>query len=401
MQKKILFLGAAPTQIPPLRYAREQGHYVITCDYLPDNPGHKLADEWHNVSTTDKEAVLALAQRLKIDAIVAYASDPAAPTAAYVAEKMGLPGNPYQSVLTLARKDLFRAFLKEHGFKVPRSQSFRDRDAARAWLEEIGLPAFIKPVDSSGSKGVTKLSRLEEFNVAFDYAMSFSREKMVVVEQAIERVGYQIDSDIFFLKGEPAFWIWGDQHQDKYCHQFAPIGISFPSVLDESIQAKAIDEVSSVIKKLNFCQGAFNVEFIVDSNDDVWIIEVGPRNGGNLIPEVIRCATGIDLVKYTVDAALGLPCAGLDLKPAKGYWSSYLVHARESGILKDISLTDRVKSKIVEMDIYTRPGDRVEKYMGSNHTLGTMILKFDSMDEMLDMMDNMERDIKVMVDEDS
>ena len=93
-RKRILFLGAAPSQIPPIEYAKSQGHYVITCDYLPENPGHKLADESHNVSTTDIEGVLALAEKLKIDGIVAYASDPAAPTAAYVAEKMGLIGNP-------------------------------------------------------------------------------------------------------------------------------------------------------------------------------------------------------------------------------------------------------------------------------------------------------------------
>lgn len=123
--KRILFLGAAPTQIPPIRYALSQGHYVITCDYLPDNPGHRFAHEWHDVSTTDKEAVLTLARRLKIDGIVAYASDPAAPTAAYVGNALGLPSNPYEAVLTLARKDLFRAFLKKHGFNVPCSKSFR------------------------------------------------------------------------------------------------------------------------------------------------------------------------------------------------------------------------------------------------------------------------------------
>lgn len=85
--KKILFLGASAQQMPPIKYAVQQGHYVITCDYLPDNPGHKLADEWYNVSTTDMDAVLALAKRAKVDGVVAYASDPAAPTQAYVAEK--------------------------------------------------------------------------------------------------------------------------------------------------------------------------------------------------------------------------------------------------------------------------------------------------------------------------
>jgi len=78
-QKRILFLGASHFQIPPIKYAKQQGHYVITCDYLPENPGHQFADEYHNVSTTDKEAVLKLSEDLGVDGIVAYASDPASP----------------------------------------------------------------------------------------------------------------------------------------------------------------------------------------------------------------------------------------------------------------------------------------------------------------------------------
>ena len=96
--KKILMLGGTMQQIPIIKLAKEMGLYVITCDYAPENPGHKYADEYHNVSTTDVDGVLELAKELKIDGIVAYASDPAAPTAAYVAEKLGLPGNPYESV---------------------------------------------------------------------------------------------------------------------------------------------------------------------------------------------------------------------------------------------------------------------------------------------------------------
>jgi len=124
MQKCILFLGGAASQIPSIKYAKEQGHYVITCDYLPENPGHRYADEYYNVSTTDKEAVLVLARELNIDGIVAYASDPAAPTQAYVGNELGLPSNPYESVLILTRKDLFRDFLKKNDFYVPKSASF-------------------------------------------------------------------------------------------------------------------------------------------------------------------------------------------------------------------------------------------------------------------------------------
>ena len=399
--KRILFLGAAPTQIPPIKYAIEQGHYVITCDYLPDNPGHKLAHEYHNVSTTDKDAVLALARSLKIDGIVAYASDPAAPSAAYVAEQMGLPGNPYQAVLTLARKDLFRAFLKQHGFNVPRSESFYDRKKARAWLDEIGCPAFVKPVDSSGSKGVTRLTDPAKFDEAFDHALTYSREKMVVVEAQIVRAGCQVAGDGFVVEGQLVFRCWADEHFDKLCNGLVPIGQTFPTSHPQKWLAVAHAESQRLLTLLGIKTGALNFDYVFTEEGMFYFLELGPRNGGCLIPEVIRYATDIDLIKYTVDAALGISCNSLVMKPIQGYWSSYMVHALETGIYKDLWLSDRVKPKIVEQDILAKAGDRVEKYLGSNHTLGTMILKFDSMEEMLDMIDNMENDIRVILHESS
>lgn len=397
MQKKILFLGAAPTQISPLKYANEQGHYVITCDYLPNNPGHQLADEWHCVSTTDKDAVLALAKRLQIDGIVAYASDPAAPTAAYVAEKMVLAGNPYESVLTLARKDLFRSFLKKHCFNVPLSESFMDREHARAWLAEIGVPAFIKPVDSSGSKGVTKLFDLIDFDVAFDHALTYSREKLVVVEQQIVRSRYQVAGDGFIVDGKLSFHCWADEHFDKLCNGLVPIGQTFPTSHAEPWLDIARSESQRLLNLLGMKTGALNFDFVFTEDGEFYFLELGPRNGGCLIPEVIRHTTGIDLIKYTVDAALGLPCDELQMKPAQGYWSSYMVHALENGTFMSLWLSDRIKPKIIEQDIYVKQGDAVRKYIGSNDTLGTMILKFDSMQEMLDMIDNMENYIRVIV----
>jgi len=395
--KRLLFLGAAPTQIPPLVYAREQGHYVITCDYLPQNPGHKMAHESHNVSTTDKDAVLALAQQLNIDGIVAYASDPAAPTAAYVGEKMGLSGNPYESVLILARKDLFRAFLKKHGFHVPRSEAFYNREQARAWLAEIGVPAYVKPVDSSGSKGVTRLEDISRFDEAFDHALTFSREKMVVVEEQILRTRYQVAGDGFIVGGQLVFHCWADEHFDKLCNGLVPIGQTFPTSHSEEWLHIAHLETQRLLTLLGMKTGALNFDFVFTEDGSFYFLELGPRNGGCLIPEVIRYATGIDLIKLTVDAALGLTCEDITMKSAEGYWSSYMVHSLESGVFKDLWLSERVKPKIVEQEIWVSPGEPVERYLGSNHTLGTMILKFDSMEEMLEMVDNMENDIRVIV----
>lgn len=398
MAKKILFLGAAPTQLAPIQYARSQGHYVVTCDYLPENPGHALADESYGVSTTDKEAVLDLSRRLNIDGIVAYASDPAAPTAAYVAEKMGLPGNPYTSVLTLARKDLFRSFLRENGFNVPRSRSFYDKEEARRWLEQMNLPVFIKPVDSSGSKGVTRLLDVVDFDEAFDHALGFSREKMVVVEEQIVKVRYQVAGDGFVVNGRLAFRCWADEHFDKLCNGLVPIGQTFPTSHPEDWLHIAHTETQRLLSLLGMKNGALNFDFVFTEDGKFYFLELGPRNGGCLIPEVIRYATGADLIKFTVDAALGQDCSELQMKGTSGFWSSYMVHALQSGRFGGLWLSDRIKERIVESDIWVRPGDLVDKYMGSNHTLGTMIIRFDSMEEMLHMVDNMEDDIRVLVE---
>lgn len=394
--KKILFLGGAPTQIPPIKYALEQGHYVITCDYLPDNPGHKLAHEYHNVSTTDKEAVLELAKKLNIDGVVAYASDPSAPAAAYVAENLGLPGNPYASVEILARKDYFRDFLAKHNFNVPRSKSFYDIEEARTWLNEIGIPAFIKPIDSSGSKGVTHLQNYDDFDNAFEHALSFSREKKVVVEERIVKGGYQVAGDGFIVNGELVFRCWADEHFDKLCNGLVPIGQTFPTSHSEALLKVAHKESQRLLSLLNMKTGALNFDFILSEDGQFYFLELGPRNGGCLIPEVIRYATSVDLIKYTVDAALGLDCEDLEMTSTDGYWSSYMVHSLEDGIFKELWISDRAKEYIVEQDIQVKVGDKVNKFSGSHDTLGTMILKYPSMEVMLDMVDNMEHDICVI-----
>lgn len=398
MQKKILFLGGSLFQIPPIKYAKEQGHYVITCDYLPNNPGHKFADEFHNVSTTDKDAILKLAQELKVDGIVAYASDPAAPTQAYVANKLGLPSNPYKSVEILARKDLFREFLKKHNFLVPKSNSFYKLEDAKNWINELSFPIIVKPVDSSGSKGVTKVEKKEDIRKAFEYALTFSREKKIVLEEFFVRDGYQVAGDGFVVNGKLVFRCWANEHFDKLCNPLVPIGESFPSIMNNYTLEQAHSETQRLLDLLGIKMGALNFDFHYNKNGDFSFLELGPRNGGNLIPEVIKYATGVDLIKYTVDSALGFDCSDLEMKNTKGYYSCYMVHSLQNGVVKDIWYSDEIKNNILEENIFVKQGDKVNKFDGSNHTLGTMIMKFESQDEMLEKMDNMEKYFRVIVE---
>lgn len=109
--KKLLLLGGSRFLLPVIREAKALGCYTITCDYLPDNIAHRYSDEYHNVSITDLEATLKLAKDLEVDGVMSFACDPGVVTAAYVAEKLGLPNvGPYESVAILQDKGRFRAF---------------------------------------------------------------------------------------------------------------------------------------------------------------------------------------------------------------------------------------------------------------------------------------------------
>ena len=240
------------------------------------------------------------------------------------------------------------------------------------------------------------LACLTEFDAAFDHALVYSREKIVVIEQEIVRSSYQIAGDGFLVDGQLVFRCWADEHFDKLCNGLVPIGQTFPTHQPNKLLSVAHQETQRLVSALGMKSGALNFDLIFDELGDFYFLELGPRNGGCLIPEVICYATGVDLIKYTVDAALGLSCDDLRMKPTDGYWSSYMVHSLGDGVFKGIWLSDRIKSKIVEENTWVQLGDPVKKYLGSNDTLGSMILKFESLDEMNNMIENMEEDIRVI-----
>lgn len=393
-------LGGSHFQVPAIKYARSAGYYVITADYLPDNPGHAYAHEYHNVSTTDEKKILELAVKLGIDGVISYASDPGAPAAALVAEKLGLPGNPYESVKILHRKDLFRAFLKENGFLVPVSGSFDDMSKAREFASERvrQVPVIVKPVDSSGSKGVTRLLNMKDFEIAFQTAIFYSAAKRVVVEDFIEKDIYEMDGDGFVWQGKLAFRCFGNQHNDLECNPYVPVGISFPYIQNKKLQEKAHNIIESILTKLDMRVGGLNIEYLTDKSGEIYILEIGPRNGGNLIPEVIKYNTGIDLIAYSVDGAMGKDCSDLMMKQPEGFYSSYILHSQKAGRIKEIVIDERIRPMIISQTIFVKKGDYVKKFNGSDNTLGAFILKFRQMEEMIYLLDNMNKYIRVEVD---
>lgn len=367
----ILFLGASNAQLPAIIYAKERGLYVITADYFPESPGHKIAHEWHNISTTNKEKILQLATDLKVDAVCAYASDPAAITAAYVAVCLGLIGGGYPAVSILSNKNLFRSFLKENHFLYP---SFFTSSAVEDLLAIYdGSPMVLKPVDSSGSKGVFKISNKNDLISKFDIAKNISSMGEVIMEKFITHKGPQIHGEGFVLDGKLIFILLGDQ-VFSHINPLAPYSTTIFAEFHQQIMTDVVKIVEKIIQKVGFITGGINIEAIRDINDDIYILEIGARSGGNYMPQLIFQASGFDLVKANIDALLGENLLPVQNNPAGNMVSQIILHATKAGIYQGLNIPSEFQNLICEQYIFIEEGRKVNQYQNSRDVIGVLIL---------------------------
>lgn len=215
-QKKLMLLGGIRYLLPVIEAAHEQGYYVITADYLPDNIAHKYSDEYVNVSIIDKEAVLKVAREKQIDGIMSFGVDPGVIAASYVQNQMGLPSfGPFESVEILQNKDRFRAFLAQNDFNVPWAYGFDSIEKAFKARNTFSYPLIVKPTDSAGSKGCTRVDNEGKLYEALEYAMKYSIGGHIIVEEFLEKKGCSSDTDSYVEDGVLKFVSFSAQRFDE------------------------------------------------------------------------------------------------------------------------------------------------------------------------------------------
>ena len=388
--KKLMILGAMEMHVPLIQRAKELGNYVVTVDYIPENPGHKLADEIYFDSTTDLDTVYELAQRLKIDGIMTYNSDPAAPTVAYVAEKLCLPGNSYDSVHVMSNKNLFRKFLKEHELNCPVYHDFSSWEDVVNYNKNIEYPVIVKPVDSSGSKGCTVVNEPSGLEFAVMDALAKSRCKRIIIEEYIEPYGRQLHGDGFVENGKVSFLYLGDHHFVETLNNLVPYSTTYPTNHSQEVVHGCFDQIQDFISKVGFRNGGFNVELRVSKKDNKpYIIDIGARNGGNFTPKVIEYGTGFNFMDRAIKLALGEPTAEVKMTDKISNFVSHLIlHSNQSGVLNNCTLSTELKERIIESHIYAKSGDRIESFFGANAALGVLIMKYETREVMERIVNN-------------
>ena len=386
--KKILLLGGSAQQLVAIRAAKDLGYYTVVCDYLPDNPGQYVADKFYGISTTDIEAVYNVAKTEAVDGILAYASDPAALPAAIVAERMGLPTNPSKSVEILGLKYPWRKFLIENNFACPKVYSFHPNtpidDIIKA-TENFTFPLVVKPTDSSGSKGVTMLNDWRQLESAINCANTYSRNKILLIEEYIHR-GFPsvIGGDIFVWDGKIVLYGEMECLRDMNNSPLIPIGEKKPLQLNKLVIDRIHTELQRIVTALDIRFGELNIEILLDNEDNVHFLELGPRAGGNMIPIQLSDAFGIDLVKANVQAAMGETpdFIGSPIEPLPGCYMHYVLHSYVPGTFKGIEVDNSIQKYVYREVIYKNDGDEVEVFDGAGKALGILFLHFDTSDEM-------------------
>lgn len=395
-----MILGGSRYALPVIKAAHELGIYVITADYLPYNIAHKYSDEYCNVSIVDQEATLKIAQEKGINGITSFACDPGVMTAAYVAEKMGLPSvGSYEAVSILQNKGRFREYLKEHNFNVPAAKSYNNVD--EALKDALGgaifrWPVIVKPVDSAGSKGVSRVDKLKDLRSAISYALAFSRSNEFIIEDFIQQKGFSSDTDSFSVDGELKFVSFNTQRFDaKAENPYTPAAYSWPSSMTDAHQKELASELQRLINLLGLKTSIYNIETREGLDGRAYIMECSPRGGGNRLAECLEYATGVKLVSNAVRAAMGMPIVGVEQKNYDGCWAEIVLHSDHDGLFDTLWIDESIKRNVVEKDLWVETGAEVKAFSAANWAVGMLILRFENEARLQEVMNDTSKFVKV------
>jgi len=298
--KKLAIIGASYLQVPLIEKAKDMGLETHVFAWGSGDIGEKLADNFYPISIIEKEAILEKCKELKIDGICSIASDLAAITVNYVAANMGLTGNSLESCYMSTNKHAMRTCFEKNGDPSP--QSYLVSSAGDLTGKEICYPVIVKPVDRSGSRGITKVENATYLQDAIEAAKGQAFEKTALVEEFV--TGQEYSVECISWQGKHHFLTLTKKYTTGAPH-FVETGHLEPAPVLES----TLEEIKAVtyhaLDSLKIRNGASHTELKITENGTIKLIEIGGRMGGDCIgSDLVQLSTGIDFVRAVIEIAL-------------------------------------------------------------------------------------------------
>ena len=303
---KLAIIGASYLQLPLVRRAKEMGLYVICFAWEKGTVCEDECDVFYPISIIEKEQILNICRKEQINGICTIASDTAAPTVAYVAEKMGLVGNNYECALRANNKLLMRKAFQNAGIPCPQYWCFNKKANIThhtSYITHNSLPLIVKPSDRSGSLGVVKVEREEDLIPAIEAAMNYSFNHEAIVEQYIE--GREISVEFISYQGKH----YPLQITDKVttgAPHFVELEHHQPADLTLDQYSEIYRLTTKALDALGVTNGASHSEYRITEDGKIYVMEIGARMGGDFIgSHLVQLSTGYDFLRGVIEVALG------------------------------------------------------------------------------------------------
>lgn len=389
--KSMLLIGGAYADIPLIQAAQALGYHVTTTGLNAGSPGHRYADNYHQLDYSDGEAMLTLAKQLDVQAVCSGCNDICALSAAYVAEKLELPGHDtYATAQIIHHKDAYRKFAVERDILTPAAQGFSGVEDALGYVRKQTLPLIVKPVDLGSGAGIARIDAQHEARPLLEKAFSLSKQKRVVIEKFISGSHHGFSS--FLRNGRLVFSFFDNEYYFK--NPYLVSAASTPSIVSAQAKEKLCAEAEKIARVLRLKDGIFHVQFILHEGKP-YIIEICRRPPGDWYISFVQHATGVDYPAWIIKSAAGMDLSGLSQVETTGFFTRHCIMSAEGGTITDIVFDQTIESNVFEKFMLYAPGDRIDNFLIER--LGIVFLEFDSLEEMLDKTERMQALIRVEV----
>ena len=313
MKKKLVIIGAGAEQVYAYQLAQKKGFYVIATDNNPNAPAIKFADFFILASTRDEKETLESIKSYcdehgKIDGVMTIAND-VPYTVAFIADYFNLKGHSVESAILAHDKFLMKEAFKKHGVLCPDFWKVSNLDELKCLIEREDIERFvIKPIDGRGARGVLMVNKTDNLEWAFNESLSFSDEKILIVERFIS--GMQISSESFLLNGKAHTPALAERNYSRL-EEFSPYiiedGGTIPAPIDNNLVQKINKIIEHGAKSMGVTEGIVKGDIVIDGNGEPQIIELALRlSGGWFASDQIIAASGVDLVDAVINQALDI-----------------------------------------------------------------------------------------------
>lgn len=379
--KSLVILGGADGSVSTYLRARELGYRTICVDMRPGAPAAEIADEFVHVSVrTPEQIAAALGDRPDIVGVLCPASDVGLPTQARLIELWGLPQRlPGSAVAASVDKSVFRGLCESVGLP---SYGVVSGTPGRELVEsarELRFPTLVKPVDSSGSRGVVACATPGRLTSAVNEAIAFSPSGRVIVEEHLDGRHFTIEALV--VDGVVAFHAvtWRAVTPPPY---FVTTAHVMPAELPDEADRHLMDMLSKICAELGYSHGPLTLDAVLGRDGTLYLIEMSARLGGNGLSELVETATGVDLVGSMIELATG-GSPVLDPRPIRPSLVHMLASDR-AGHLSSVEGVDEVMAmpEVLRLHLFAEKGSHVHAYEQAGYKLGYLVLSADSLWEL-------------------